>query len=111
MSPAALHEHFIKLAKNEFIIRCHTLKTSSDEAKIPQFTEEENIDNYFKVPEIDLRNLGMKFRENAQSLGEHSDSNVIWRVNHERFDIQMRYLPRNNTFYLITYSKLFLIDM
>nr|CAG4647851.1 EOG090X04YD [Moina brachiata]SVE92974.1 EOG090X04YD [Moina brachiata] len=92
LSPSSLHGHFLKLAKDEYIVRCPNVKTGQENTRVPQFVVEEKKEDNFKVPDIDLQHLGVKFRENAPHLGEHSDSKIVWRVNHERFDIVLRNL-------------------
>lgn len=45
----------------------------------------------FTVPHIELGPIARLLKENAKEIGDHSDSKIIWRVNHERFDTEMRY--------------------
>ena len=44
----------------------------------------------FTVPHLDIEPIARMLKEKATQLGEHSDSEIIWRVNHERFDVEMR---------------------
>jgi hypothetical protein len=75
------------LAIYHFISRCPEL-TSIDK-KVPEFSSEEDSQK-FVIPPVDFKIISQKVNENAEQLGPHADSNIIWRINCERFDIEMR---------------------
>ena len=86
LDPSALHQSFLKLAKENFIIRSPKVVASA--AKVPTLEIEEN--DKFTVPQLELASIAKLLNENATQLGEHRDSEIIWRVNHDRFDVEMR---------------------
>lgn len=87
--PSALHQGFLKLAQDQFIIRCPKLiETADGKSRVPTLAVEEN--DQFTVPLLELSAIARKLKENAIQLGDFSDSKIIWRVNHERFDVEMR---------------------
>nr|CAG4646999.1 EOG090X04YD [Megafenestra aurita]SVE92351.1 EOG090X04YD [Megafenestra aurita] len=86
--PSALHKGFLNLAQNQYIIRCPKLVENSDKLKVPTLIVEEK--EQFTVPHLELGPIAMKLRENAAQLGDFSDSQIIWRVNNDRFDVEMR---------------------
>jgi len=86
VSPLLLFEKLQNLAIYRFIIRCPSLVPT--EKKVPEFTEEKDLQ--FIVPNVDYKILSQKIKENADYLGEHPDSDVLWRINCETFDMEMR---------------------
>jgi hypothetical protein len=44
----------------------------------------------FAVPNVEIEPIARMLKEKATQLGGHCDSEIIWRVNHERFDIELR---------------------
>nr|SVE89843.1 EOG090X04YD [Daphnia sinensis] len=86
--PSALHQSFLKLAQDNFIIRCPKLADNASMQKVPTLVVEEK--EKFTVPHLEIGPIAKLLKENATQLGEHSDSEVIWRVNHERFDVELR---------------------
>lgn len=56
--------------------------------KVPTLGIEEN--EQFVVPQLEMGPIAKSLKEKATELGEHSDSEMIWRVNHERFDVELR---------------------
>lgn len=88
-NPSSLHQAFIRLASDNFIIRCPKLvETSDGKAKIPNLEIE--VKEQFEVPHLELATMARVLKEDAPQLGEHSDSKIVWRVNHQRFDVEMR---------------------
>nr|CAG4636960.1 EOG090X04YD [Ceriodaphnia reticulata]SVE72898.1 EOG090X04YD [Ceriodaphnia reticulata] len=88
LDPSALHQGFLKLAQENFIIRCPKLVESVKKTNVPTFEIEEK--DLFTVTLLELAPIGKLLKENGTHLGEHSDSHIIWRVNHDRFDVEMR---------------------
>ncbi len=88
LDPSALHQGFLKLAQENFIIRCPKLIQSIKKTNVPTFEIEEK--DLYTVPHLELAPIGKLLKENAIQLGEHADSEIIWRVNHDRFDVEMR---------------------
>lgn len=90
MDPTSLYEKFINLAANQYIMRSMDVGThSSVEQKIPKLSATQEKDQ-FAVPNLNITALAQKLKENASELGEYSDSSIAWRVNYERFDVEMR---------------------
>jgi hypothetical protein len=54
--------------------------------KLLEFEDEEK----FIVPQLEMEPIAKLLREKATQIGEHSDSEIIWRVNHQRFDVELR---------------------
>ena len=88
VSPLFLYEKLQNLAIYHFISRCPEL-TSIDK-KVPEFSSEEDKQK-FVIPPVDSKVISQKVNENAEQLGPHADSNIIWRINCERFDTEMRW--------------------
>nr|CAG4634746.1 EOG090X04YD [Alona affinis] len=90
LDPAPLYEMFTNLAANQFIIRCTDVtETSSSTHRIPKLAQVEEKDE-FSVPQLNIGPLAQKLKDKATELGSYSDSNIIWRVNFDRFEIEMR---------------------
>nr|CAG4641644.1 EOG090X04YD [Eurycercus lamellatus] len=87
MDPISLHEKLVNLAANQYIVRCPCI--SADAQKIPTFVVDAETDP-FVVPPLNLGIIAQKLKENAPEIGEHTDSTIIWRVNFQRFDVEMR---------------------
>ncbi|XP_057374771.1 DNA-directed RNA polymerase III subunit RPC3-like [Daphnia carinata] len=86
--PSTLHQSFLKLAQDNFIIRCPKLADNANMQKVPTLVVEEK--EKFTVPHVEIGPIAKLLKENATQLGEHGDSEVIWRVNHDRFDVELR---------------------
>jgi hypothetical protein len=56
--------------------------------KVPTLEVEDK--EKFIVPHLEIEPIAKLLKEKATQLGEHCDSEVIWRVNHERFDVELR---------------------
>jgi hypothetical protein len=56
---------------------------------VPKLLELDEKDK-FVVPQLEMETIAKLLREKATELGEHSDSEIIWRVNHQRFDVELR---------------------
>lgn len=92
VEPSKLYDKFVNMVRQQFFIRCPEL-IASDGQGVPKFNcgEENNMDQ-FLVPPLDFGFLVQKLREKSSELGEYSDSNIIWRVNLEKFDAEMRFV-------------------
>nr|SVE84219.1 EOG090X04YD [Daphnia pulex] len=88
LSPSALHQSFQRLAQDNFIIRCPKLAENATLLKVPTLEIEEK--EKFAVPNVEIEPIARMLKEKATQLGGHCDSEIIWRVNHERFDIELR---------------------
>nr|CAG4649280.1 EOG090X04YD [Scapholeberis mucronata]SVE93579.1 EOG090X04YD [Scapholeberis mucronata] len=84
----SLHQAFLRLAQDHFIIRCPKLVETEIKTKIPNLVVEES--EQFVVPHLELGAMAKILREDGPQLGEYSDSKIVWRVNHQRFDVEMR---------------------
>ena len=56
---------------------------------MPKMLEFE-VKDKFIVPQLEMEPIAKLLREKATQLGEHCDSEIIWRVNHQRFDLELR---------------------
>lgn len=92
VEPSQLYDKFVNMVSQQFFIRCPELK-ASDAQGVPKFNyDEENHMNHFLVPPLDFVSLIEKLKEKSSELGDYSDSNIIWRVNLEKFDTEMRFV-------------------
>nr|CAG4640811.1 EOG090X04YD [Eulimnadia texana] len=85
-----LHEKLGILASNMFIVRCEPLLESPDQtkAKIPSFIEDKK--NLYTVPQLDMKALNGKFTSNVSDASDQNDASILWRVNYERFNEEIR---------------------
>nr|SVE75085.1 EOG090X04YD [Daphnia dolichocephala] len=90
LDPSALYESFLKLAQDHFVIRCPKLAGNANMQKVPILEVDEK--EKFTVPHLEIGPIAKLLKENATQLGDHCDSEIIWRVNHERFDVELRYV-------------------
>jgi len=79
------------MASLQFFIRCPEL-IASDKKGVPKLNHitDENDKLPFEVPELDLAPLNLKLKEKATALGEYSDGSIIWRINFDKFDEELR---------------------
>nr|CAH0102623.1 unnamed protein product [Daphnia galeata] len=86
INPSDLYQSFQKLAANNFIIRCPKIEIVENMPKLLEFEEKDK----FIVPQLEMEPIAKLLREKATQIGEHSDSEIIWRVNHQRFEVELR---------------------
>ena len=89
LNPSALYQSFQKLAGDKFIICCAQIEYDVVVENVPKLLEFEGEDKLI-VPQLEKEPIAKLLREKATQLGEHCDSEVIWRVNHQRFDLELR---------------------
>lgn len=89
MDPSDLHDKFVNLVSNQYVIRCPSVDTSNQTTGMPHFLKLEE-DAMFTVPPLEISPLAKKLRESATELGEYSDSAILWRVNFDKLDAEMR---------------------
>jgi len=87
VSPLLLYEKLQNLAYKQYIIRLPQL-AENNLKKVPILVAEENLK--FKCPTLDLALISQKLQENSDQLGNYSDSQIMWRVNFEKFNHDMR---------------------
>lgn len=74
------------------MIRCNDVSEEVSEIKtVPIFKNFESHENLFHVPEVDLNVIAKKVQKGNTALGDHSDSNIIWRLNFDKFDDDLRF--------------------
>ena len=77
------------LITNEFFVRCPLL--TKLETGVPEFVAaDDSAVDQFKVPMVDTKMIEQKIRDKDAELGEHSDSEIVWRVNHKRFTVELQ---------------------
>ena len=88
---ASLKDKFKNLAALGYILRCprvteeaHDTGNPDTSQMVPIFETEWRED----VPEVDWNLIAKQL--NHARLGDHSDSNILWRVNFDSFDNDMR---------------------
>ena len=91
VEPSKLYEKFKTMASQQFFIPCPEL-IASDTVGVPKFNHitDENDDLPYKVPDLDLTPLNHKVKEKATSIGEYSDISIIWKINLNKFDEELR---------------------
>ncbi len=89
LNPSDLYQSFKKLAADKFIIRCAKIEEFANVQKVPKLLELDEKEKFI-VPQLEMEPIAKLLREKATELGEHSDSEIIWRVNHQRFDVELR---------------------
>lgn len=88
-SSTLLWEKVQVLITNEFFVRCPQI--TKTETGVPEFANaDDSASDQFRVPVVDTKMIGQKIRDKAAELGEHSDSAIVWRVNHKRFVIELK---------------------
>lgn len=60
-----------------------------NDARVPTLIVDEK--EQYTVPSIDTGIIARRLRENAEQAMDWADNAIVWQVNHERFDIEMRY--------------------
>lgn len=88
VSPLLLYEKLQNLAYKKYIIRLPQLADDKSK-KIPTLVTEEDLS--FTCPVLDLGLMSQRLQENCDQLKNYSDSHIMWRVNFEKFNQDMRY--------------------
>ena len=88
----SLSDKFKDLAFKQYVIRCYDVAEEvSETTTIPKFNAGAGShERLFDVPDVDLSVIAKKVQAGATALGDHSDANIVWRLNFDKFDDDLR---------------------